>query len=239
MAGFTKADGVKIGIAHPNVYPSVILYDASFGAHTPKRLWLSTAIRSLDHAVELLYHPTATEVPCKQLALQAISNLFTYLPKAHASHPHDTQTTTNLFLAAFASLGFLGQNTKGSLGLSHSMGYALGSPYGIPHGVTSCLTLGHVMKLKAASSPAAAAQLARILPFIGQSRSGDDVADANKAADAVLDLVQRLGLKTTLTEWGVGEDQVDIIAQRATGGQTEGPTYEAVKKLTKSLYQLS
>lgn len=34
----------------------------------------------------------------------------------------------------------------------------------------------------------------------------------------------------------VGEDQVDIIVQRATGGQTEGPLYDAVKKLTKSLY---
>ena len=92
------------------------------------------------------------------------------------------------------------------------------------------------MKLKASASGADAAQLARILPSIGQQRTGDDVGDANKAADAVLDLVQRLGLKTTLTEKGVGEDQVDIIAKRATGGQTEGPVYEAVKKLTKSLY---
>lgn len=92
------------------------------------------------------------------------------------------------------------------------------------------------MKLKAHSSKDDAAQIARILPFIGQSRSGDDVADATNAGDAVLDLVQRLGLKTTLTERGVGQDQVDIIVKRATGGQTEGPVYEAVKKLTKSLY---
>jgi hypothetical protein len=34
---------------------------------------------------------------------------------------------------------------------------------------------------------------------------------------------------------GVGEDQVDIIVQRATGGRTEGTLYDAVKKLTKSL----
>jgi hypothetical protein len=45
--------------------------------------------------------------------------------------------------------------------------------------------------------------------------------------------VQRLGLKTTLTERSVGEDQGDIIVQRATWGQTEGPLYDAVKKLTK------
>jgi alcohol dehydrogenase class IV len=237
VAGYTKADGVKTGIGHPNIFPSAILYDASFGAHTPKDLWLSTAIRALDHAIELLYHPSATEVPCKQIGLQAISNLFTHLPKSNASHPNDAEAITQLYLAAFTSLGFLGQNMKGSLGLSHTMGYALGSPYGIPHGITSCLTLGHVMKLKAHSSRDDAAQIARILPFIGQTRSGDDVTDATKAGDAVLDLVQRLGLKTTLTERGVGEDQVDIIVQRATGGQTEGPLYDAVKELTKSLYE--
>ena len=77
---------------------------------------------------------------------------------------------------------------KGSLSLSHTMGYALGSPYGIPHGITSCLTLGHVMKLKAHSSRDDATQITRILPFTGQTRSGDDVVDATKAGDAVLDL---------------------------------------------------
>lgn len=45
IAGYTKSDGVKTAIGHPNVYPSAILYDPAFGAHTPKDLWLSTAIR--------------------------------------------------------------------------------------------------------------------------------------------------------------------------------------------------
>ncbi len=236
LAGYTGSDGVKTGISHPKVYPSAILYDASFAAHTPTHLWLSTGIRALDHAVELQYHPTSTEIPCKQLAMTAISSLFECLPKAKESHPNDPETTTQLFLAAFASLGFLGQNMKGGLGLSHTMGYALGSPYGIPHGVTSCLSLGHVVKIKAAASKEDAAKIARILPHIGQSRSGDDVADANKVGDAILDLVERLGLKTTLTEKGVGKDQISIICKRATGGQTEGKQYDAVKNLVEMLY---
>lgn len=236
IAGYTGSDGVKTGISHPKVYPASIFYDPEFAAHTPSHLWLSTGIRALDHAVETQYHRYAVEIPTKQLALTAISSFFEYLPKAKESHPKDPETTTSLFLAAFASLGLLGQNMKGGLGLSHTMGYALGSPYGIPHGVTSCLTLGHVVKIKAGASKEDAAKIARILPHIGQSRSGDDVADANKVGDAILDLVQRLGLKTTLTEKGVGEDQLDVICKRATGGQTEGPQYDAVKKLVKSLY---
>jgi alcohol dehydrogenase class IV len=39
IAGYTKADGVKTAIGHPNAFPSAILCDPSFGAHTPKHLW--------------------------------------------------------------------------------------------------------------------------------------------------------------------------------------------------------
>ena len=96
--------------------------------------------------------------------------------------------------------------------------YALGSPYGIPHGITSCITLGHVVKLKARAKPDDAASIAAILPALGEQRSGDDVKDAEKVGDRILGLVKQLGLETNLTEQGVPKDQLDIICQRATGG---------------------
>jgi alcohol dehydrogenase class IV len=167
------------------------------------------------------------------MALQAITGLFTYLPKSKAT-PKDQDTITYLFLAAYASLGFIGTNIAGGLGLSHTMGYALGSPYGIPHGVTSCLTLGHVVKLKA-QNPADAAQIARALPFIGERRSGDDKADAEKMGDKILKLVEDLGLKTNLTDLKVGKDQVPIIAKLATK-QEKGPLFDAVSDIVKRLY---
>lgn len=167
------------------------------------------------------------------MVLSALSTMFTYLPK-YKDDPRDKQNITHLQLAAFASLGFLGQNIKGGLGLSHSLGYALGSPYGIPHGITSCLTLGRVCKLKA-DDPASAAQLARVLPYIGQSRTGDDGEDARKVGDEVIRLVKGLGLSKTLKEYGVGEDQVPVIAKAATGADS-GELYDKVSELVKGLY---
>ncbi|ERF70781.1 hypothetical protein EPUS_08339 [Endocarpon pusillum Z07020] len=73
-AGYTRDDGTKIGVADPGLAPHVIIYDAQFGMHTPQKLGLSTGIRAVDHAVEMLYHPTATEVPAKQLVLTALGN---------------------------------------------------------------------------------------------------------------------------------------------------------------------
>ncbi|EME38487.1 hypothetical protein DOTSEDRAFT_75874 [Dothistroma septosporum NZE10] len=233
-AGYTNEDGMKTGVAHPELAPHVVIYDSKFALETPPWLWMSTGMRSMDHAMELMYHPTSTEMPCRQMALSAAGDLFGYLPK-YKQNPKDEQVITKLQLAAFASLGFLALNIKGALGLSHALGYALGSPYQIPHGITSCLTLGHVVKLKAQASNEDAAQLARMAPFIGIAKSGDDKKDAVAVGDAILQLVKDLDLKTTLTEKGVGKDQVHTITKLATR-QESGPQYDAVKQLVENLF---
>jgi alcohol dehydrogenase class IV len=233
-AGYTNENGMKTGVAHPELAPHVILYDSKFALETPPWLWLSTGMRAMDHAMELMYHPTATEIPCRKMALAAAGDLFTNL-RAYHRNPKDEQVITNLQLSAFASLGFLGLNVKGSLGLSHTLGYALGSPFQIPHGITSCLTLGHVVKLKAESSDEDAAQIARMAPFIGVPKSGDNQKDAIVVGDAILKLVEDIGLKTTLTEKGVGKDKVDFIVKTATSAES-GPLYEKVKQLVENLY---
>lgn len=233
-AGYTNENGMKTGVAHPQLAPHCILYDSKFALETPPWLWMSTAMRAMDHAMELMYHPTSTEMPCRWMAMFAAGELFKNLPK-YKENPRDEDTITRLQLAAFASLGFLALNVKGGLGLSHTLGYALGSPYQIPHGITSCLTLGRVVKLKAQSSNEDAAQLARMAPFIGLNRSGDDKKDAVAVGDAILQLVDQLGLKTTLTEKGVGKEQVDIITKTATRAE-EGPLFDQVKQLVQALY---
>lgn len=233
-AGYTNENGQKVGVANPALAPHCIIYDPKFGLETPAKLLISTGMRAMDHAMESMYHPTTTEVPCRQMCLSAAGDLFTYLPKYKAD-PKNEDIITRLMLASFASLGFLGYNTKGGLGLSHALGYALGSPYSIPHGITSCMTLGHVVKLKA-QDPAAANQIARMVPFIGAgSRSGDDKKDAEKVGQAILDLVEQLGLKTTLNEYNVGQDQAPVITKTATR-QESGPVYDAVVNIVKGLW---
>ncbi|KAF2684614.1 Dehydroquinate synthase-like protein [Lentithecium fluviatile CBS 122367] len=233
MAGYTEKDGVKTGVRAPEIVPNVVLYDASFAAYTPARLWLSTGMRALDHAVELLYHPTAAEMPARWMCLQAAASLFENLPK-YKDNPKDEDVITKLQLAAFASLGFLGTNIKGGLGLSHALGYALGSPYSIPHGITSCLTLGHVVKLKAAD-PKAAEQIARLLPFLGETKSGDDWKDAEKVGERVLRLVRDLELDYDLRNYEVGKDQIPVITKRASGME-EGELYDKVEGLVRGLF---
>jgi len=233
LAGFTNEEGQKTGVNHPELPPHAILYDSKFALETPPHLWMSTGLRALDHAMEMMYHPTSSEMPSRQMALVAAGDLFKWLPK-YKEDSKNEDVITRLQLASYASLGFIGYNLKGGLGLSHALGYALGSPYGIPHGITSCLTLGHVVKLKA-KNPEDASQISRMAPFIGVQKTGDDVKDAKAVGQAILDLVEKLGLKKTVREYNVGEDQKPIITKLATKSES-GPLYDSVYKLVEGLY---
>lgn len=147
--------------------------------------------------MELLYHPYAPEVPRKRLALEAIRDLFAYLPMSHRD-PENADVRQFLLLAGYmAGFPWL---PKVNVGLSHSIGHAIGASYGIPHGMTSCMTLAPVIHLKAESSFEEAQQIARAIPIIGRKGSGNAVTDAHTLGDLVAELVASLGLKTSLTE---------------------------------------
>lgn len=230
-AGYTNEDGKKVRDADPELVPEVIIYDSKFALETPQRLWLSTGIRSLDHAVEYLYHPGATEAPAKPLFLAAIDGLFTYLPKSKAE-PKNEEYITRLRLAAFSSLYPIGLDIGHGLALNHAIGLSLGSSYRIPHGITSCISLAGVVRLKA-NNAEDAAQIARVMPSIGQSRSGDDKQDTLKVADAIENLVEDLGLGSRLRDYNVGSDEVATVAKTATRSDS-GSLYDAVTKLLDS-----
>ena len=67
-AGYTGEDGVKTGVSSPELAPHAILYDAKFMLDTPPWLLMSTAMRAMDHAMELM---------CKRLASTVLSDLHT------------------------------------------------------------------------------------------------------------------------------------------------------------------
>jgi 3-oxoacid CoA-transferase len=181
----------------------------------------------LDHAVELMYHPLAAEVPTKRMCLEAIKDLFTYLPKSKAN-PQDAEVRTKLFIACYSSLfPFL---YTGGVGLSHSIGHAIGATYSIPHGITSCLSLAPTVHFKA-SHPEEAQQIARIMPYIGKQSSGSDEKDSHTVGDAIADLVERLGHKTTLT--AVSHTSA-VFAALLTYAKYDVPTGEAEEEAIAS-----
>jgi len=197
-AGYTNETGDKAGMRDPRLMVKSVIYDAKLTLATPMQLWLSTGIRALDHAVEEFLAPG--EHPFNDvMALEAIRRLFDSLPRAKAT-PEDVNVRTENQLAAWFSFTLPGASAGG---VSHMMGKQIGARHGIPHGVTSCLLLPHVMRYLTRSVPERMAVLSEVI--------------GGNAADCVQRLIARLDLPQHIAQYGIGEPELRRAAMELAG----------------------
>jgi len=177
---------------------SVIL-DPAITVHTPDWLWLSTAVRGIDHAVEGLCSIAPSPL-IDATSLQALHLFGSALP-ALRSNPADMSARLKCLQAAWmAGFGIM----RVPYGASHGIGHSLGAVTGISHGYTSCIMLPHVMRFNRERTEA---QQARIAQALGAS-DGD-------AAGAIARLIESIGMPTRLRDQKVSRDDFDAIARGA------------------------
>ena len=187
--------GRKSGFADPKAVPPVVILDAEVTLFTPEKLWLSTGIRALDHAIEGFLGPK--EHPIEDvMGLEGARRLVAYLPRSREA-PEDVGVRHELQLASW--MAYFGPlNTP--MGLSHNLGRRIGASYDVPHGYTSCITLAPTLEVVGDRVPRERwEQLASAL-------GGDP-------AERVATLVERLELPSTLRDVGVPEGDLDAIAE--------------------------
>ena len=191
-AGFTNDAGDKAGMRDPRLMVATVIYDPELALLTPMELWLSTGIRALDHAVEGFL--ADGEHPFNDvMALEAIRRLFDSLPRAKAA-PDDAGVRSENQLAAWFSFTLPGASAAG---LSHVMGKQIGARHGIPHGVTSCLLLPHVMRYLAPKMPERMVAL--------------------PSPDEVYQLIGSLDLPQHIAAFGIGEPELRRAAGELAG----------------------
>ncbi|MFO1115248.1 MAG: iron-containing alcohol dehydrogenase [Beijerinckiaceae bacterium] len=176
------AQGIKQGFTAPGVCPVVVVLDPAFTAFTPERLWLSTGVRSVDHAVEAICSINAQPMT-DALCLEALRKLGGALKRTRDDQ-NDLAARLDCQLAVWLASSSINRTEYGA---SHGMGHVLGGAYGTPHGVTSCVLLPGVLAFnRSATQP----QQTRIAEAIG----------ARDASEGVRALIASLGLPTRLSE---------------------------------------
>jgi alcohol dehydrogenase class IV len=220
LAGFTtETEHEKVGLRGEALLPTCVIFDAELSLHTPLDLWLSTGIRAVDHAVETLLAPSAHPLP-DTLALEALGRLQRSLLATHTD-PTNLAARTESQLGAWFSFTLPGPAAGG---LSHTLGKRIGSRHGIPHGVSSCLMLPHVMRYLAPRQPE---PLARVCAALGVQTAELPVDLAARcAADAVANLIEALGQPHHLAAYGLSED--DLVAAARPVANHEYPLEDLV-----------
>ena len=202
-AGITDAQRkVKLSFSHPRMAPIAAILDPAATLETPMELMLSTGMRAMDHAVErwcsIRPHPLGDG-----LALQAMSMLAANLPAVKA-RPDDLEPRLNCQLASWLTQVSAIPGVPN--GASHGIGYILGGYAGIPHGITSCISLGATLEW---NEPVNAERQRAIAEKLGRPGA--------RPCDVIREFVKSLGLPTRLGDIGIGADRVAELARQYDG----------------------
>jgi maleylacetate reductase len=204
---FTSAAGVtdergplKQVFVYPRLSPDIVILDPEMTTQTPNRLFFSTGLRAVDHAVETWCSINPTPLS-DAYSLHAARLLITSLRRV-LDVPAEMEARLDCMKGAWLSI--LGAAAGVRAGASHGMGHALGGTAGMPHGETSCVMLPHILRYNASVNGNRQAVIASAV-------GSPDMM----LADIVSNLVVALGLPVRLRDAGVTESQIGDVATAA------------------------
>jgi alcohol dehydrogenase len=201
----TKVKGV---VADPRLQARAVILDPALTVETPAWLWASTGMRALDHAVEGSYS-TRHQLVTDTLASKAIALLNAHLLPSLQTHGDDElEHRVQCQLAAWLSIFGMSSNSRG--GISHALGHQIGPMWNVPHGITSCITLPHVMRLMAGVAADRFAPIAQGFEVRFDPRSPR--SSAMECADRTARFIGKFEVPTRLRDVGVPREEISRIA---------------------------
>lgn len=208
--GVTKLEGEKVLFADPAFAPSVLCYDPELTLETPDELWFSTALRTLDHAIERSYS-RVTNALNDALCLHAMKLVAEWLPR-NLMRKDDLESRCMLMHASFLSM-----SGPSATCLSHAIGHQIGPRYVNSRFDSTAVTQPHIMAFNRAFCVKKQRDMAMALGAEIQGLSEEEAARA--ATDEVERLIQLLpafGIKVPrrLRETGIKQDELPDIAAR-------------------------
>jgi len=202
-----EATRIKGGVIDARLQPRTIINDPALTVETPNWLWVATGMRALDHAVEGIYS-MRHQLISDTLAVKAISLLIEHLPASIKTSGDESLVHRGYCqMAAWFSI-FGGLNTR--FGVSHALGHQIGPRWDVPHGVTSCITMPHVMRFMAGIAPERFGPIAEGLGV--QFDRANPRPAALECADRVAAFIAQFDVPHTLKDAGVPRDEIHQIA---------------------------
>jgi len=199
---------VKMAIVDWRCTPSVAINDPLLMMGKPAELTAATGMDALTHAVEAYVSIWATPVT-DAAALMAIKLISEKLRTAVANGSDFEARDAMAYAEFLAGMAF----NNASLGYVHAMAHQLGGLYNLPHGVCNAILLPHVEKFNLMANPK---RFADIAAAMGENIDGLSVRDAADAAiSAIEKLSQDIGIPAGLTELGVKEEDIKLMAENA------------------------
>jgi alcohol dehydrogenase class IV len=219
-----------------NAASDLILLDPDVAATSPRKLWLSSGVRAVDHCVETMCNPQCTEEASGHMQ-EALATLLKGLKEYKEGEQENNKEELLKGISECqlgsrqAMMGLL--MWKIPLGPSHAIGHQLGSVKNVMHGVTSCVMLAPVLRYTLSKSSQQKQLQDQVLRVFNETL----IWREESAGDAVEKFVKMLELPSSLDEVGVTEmEDLAKVAERTMtdvwgGGERQIKTKEEVLRV--------
>jgi alcohol dehydrogenase len=199
---------VKMAIVDWRCTPNIAINDPVLMVGKPAPLTAATGMDALTHAVEAYVSTIATPIT-DACAIKAIELIAEYLRQAVANGENLEARDKMAYAEYLAGMAF----NNASLGYVHAMAHQLGGFYNLPHGVCNAILLPVVCEFNAIAN---VKRFADIAAAMGENIDGlSDVEAAEVAIAAIRRLSSDVGIPAGLTEIGVKEEDLKIMAENA------------------------
>ena len=199
----TDESNRKRAIGSRHLLPRTVVLDPQLTVTMPPRLTAHTGLDALSHSVEAIavdvYAPMADAFAREGLRLVSKS-----LVKAYRDGSERKPRMDMMYASSLGALAF----HKG-LGVVHSLAHQLSTQCGVPHGAACGIMTPHAIRfnLEEPGTHRAYKEVAEI--FTGRD------AEAEDAPAVIEELIQALDVPATLSEWGVTEEDINVMAPNA------------------------
>lgn len=239
-----EATGTKYPLADYQLLPNMAIIDTDLMMSQPKGLTAASGIDAMTHALEAYASVMATDYT-DGLALQALKNIFTYLPECYengANAPVAREKMANA--STMAGMAF----ANAFLGVCHSMAHKLGAFHHLPHGVANAILITEVMRYNIAEAPRkmgtfsqypypkALSRYCECARFVGVTGETEEEVFENFIAK-IEELKALVGIKKSIREYGIAEDAfletLDEMSEQAFDDQCTGanPRYPLISEI--------
>ncbi len=194
----------KLFVGDPHVYATVALVDPLLTVTMPSKVTAATGLDALSHGMEGMIGKT---VPVTEaLTTKCVEYVFAYLPEA-VENGMDLEAR---YYMSFASVFGMMSYTQGGGLYAHSMSYILTLEGGHAHGLGCGLALPYTFMFNFESMKES---LLKLAPLVAPGATGSDDEVAEKVVCEFKNLVERVGMPSSLKDLGIEESRVGDYAK--------------------------
>jgi alcohol dehydrogenase len=207
-------NGSKAGVVDKNILADIAIVDPTLTLTVPRAITAATGLDALCHHIESYLSVNYSPI-CDAICLEGIRTIGKYLRKA-VGNGNDQEA--RYWMSYASTLGGFVMNLTDGAAANHGLAFALGAKFHVGHGLSNAVMLPYVLPV------VGIAELDRVRKIgeaLGANLDGlSDREALNVTVQAISTLVEDVGCKLTMRNFGVTEEDIDSLVDEVV--ETQG-----------------